>query len=124
MGSRVLINGTWYKAGAEDFLIKPVTKEKLLSAIERAVARHQATREQRDRLKAQRALVATLIRGNAKCSSLSFEELSNATTREAAALSSVVSSETMHLGLMPFGLMHSKTIARRSSIQDDRINEG
>ena len=48
------------KAGAEDFLTKPVTKERLVAAIERAVARHQATREQRDRLGALRALVATL----------------------------------------------------------------
>ncbi len=48
------------KAGAEDFLTKPVSKEKLFAAIERAVARHQATREQRDRLSALRALVGTL----------------------------------------------------------------
>ena len=48
------------KAGAEDFLTKPVTEEKLFAAIERAVARHQATREQRDRLSALRTLVATL----------------------------------------------------------------
>lgn len=48
------------KAGAEDFLTKPVTEKKLFAAIERAVARHQATREQRDRLSALRTLVATL----------------------------------------------------------------
>ena len=48
------------KAGAEDFLTKPVTKDRLVSAIERAVARHQATREQRDRLHIHRALIATL----------------------------------------------------------------
>jgi RNA polymerase sigma factor (sigma-70 family) len=48
------------KAGAEDFLTKPVPKETLVAAIERAVARHQTTREQRDRLSALRALVATL----------------------------------------------------------------
>lgn len=48
------------KAGADDFLTKPVTKEKLLGAIERAVASYQATRAQRDRLRALRALVATL----------------------------------------------------------------
>ena len=48
------------KAGAEDFLTKPVPKEKLIAAIERAVARHQAMREQRDRLSALRALMATL----------------------------------------------------------------
>ena len=48
------------KAGAEDFLTKPVTKDRLVSAIERAVARHQATREQRDRLNIHRALIATL----------------------------------------------------------------
>jgi RNA polymerase sigma factor (sigma-70 family) len=48
------------KAGAEDFLTKPVTKEKLLGAIERAVASYQATLAQRDRLRALHALVATL----------------------------------------------------------------
>ena len=48
------------KAGAEDFLTKPVTKDKLLGAIERAVARHQATRQQRDRLHILEALLATL----------------------------------------------------------------
>jgi RNA polymerase sigma factor (sigma-70 family) len=48
------------KSGAEDFLTKPVAKDKLLSAIERAVAGYQATREQRDRLDAMRALVASL----------------------------------------------------------------
>ena len=48
------------KAGAEDFLTKPVTKKKLLDAIERAIARNQTTREARDRLSALRALLATL----------------------------------------------------------------
>jgi RNA polymerase sigma factor (sigma-70 family) len=48
------------KAGAEDFLTKPVTKEKLLAAIERAIARNQTTREARDRLSAIHALLATL----------------------------------------------------------------
>ena len=33
------------KAGAEDFLTKPVIKEKLLTGIERALARHEAIRE-------------------------------------------------------------------------------
>ena len=35
------------KAGAEDFLTKPVPKEKLVAAIERAVARHQTARATR-----------------------------------------------------------------------------
>ena len=48
------------KAGAEDFLTKPVTKKKLLDAIERAIARNQTTREARDRLSALRVLLATL----------------------------------------------------------------
>lgn len=48
------------KAGAEDFLTKPVRKESLLSAIERAVAHHQATRDQRDRINTLRALMAKL----------------------------------------------------------------
>jgi len=48
------------KAGAEDFLTKPVPKEKLLDAIERALARAQSTREQNNRRNAIRTLVATL----------------------------------------------------------------
>ena len=48
------------KAGAEDFLTKPVRKDKLLNAIERAISRHQKTREQLDRLTELKALVGTL----------------------------------------------------------------
>ena len=48
------------KAGAEDFLTKPVPKDRLLAAIERASSRHQANRARRERLDALRALVATL----------------------------------------------------------------
>ena len=39
------------KAGAEDFLTKPVSKDKLLDAVERAVARHRAAQEQDNQLK-------------------------------------------------------------------------
>jgi len=38
------------KAGAEDFLTKPVNKEKLIDAIERALARCHATQAQADRV--------------------------------------------------------------------------
>jgi len=48
------------KAGAEDFLTKPVTKEKLLEAVERALARHQAIQEEDNKLSALRSLYATL----------------------------------------------------------------
>ena len=48
------------KAGAEDFLTKPVPKDKLLDAIERALAKARSTREQHNRLNALRTLVATL----------------------------------------------------------------
>ena len=48
------------KAGAEDFLTKPVSSEDLLAAVERALAHHQAARGQRDRLDAVRAHIATL----------------------------------------------------------------
>ena len=48
------------KAGAEDFLTKPVSSEQLLAAVERALAHHQAARGQRDKVDAVRALVATL----------------------------------------------------------------
>jgi FixJ family two-component response regulator len=48
------------KAGAEDFLSKPVPKETLIEAIERALARCQGAQERHDRLIALRALVAKL----------------------------------------------------------------
>ena len=48
------------KAGAEDFLTKPVPKDKLIDAIERAVSRHRIVREQYLRLQSQRSLIAKL----------------------------------------------------------------
>ncbi|MET4804028.1 response regulator [Bradyrhizobium sp. LB11.1] len=48
------------KAGAEDFLTKPVSSEHLLDAIERALARQNAARDQRNRLDAFRACITTL----------------------------------------------------------------
>jgi FixJ family two-component response regulator len=48
------------KAGAEDFLTKPVSSEDLLAAVERALAHHQAGRSQRGKLDAVRAHIAQL----------------------------------------------------------------
>lgn len=48
------------KAGAEDFLTKPVGSEQLLGAIERALTRHATTRGEREKLEEMRALVAAL----------------------------------------------------------------
>lgn len=48
------------KAGADDFLTKPVPKDRLLNAIERAVARSRASLEKSSRLDALRQLVSTL----------------------------------------------------------------
>ena len=48
------------KLGAEDFLTKPVSSEQLIDAIERAIARHEATRSQRSKLDTLGALVAAL----------------------------------------------------------------
>ena len=48
------------KAGAHDFLTKPVSSDELLSAIERAFARHEVARDQQSKLDIIRALVATL----------------------------------------------------------------
>ena len=48
------------KAGAEDFLTKPVSSEELLAAVERAFARQLAARGQRDKLDAVRATIAML----------------------------------------------------------------
>ncbi len=48
------------KAGAEDFLTKPVASDKLLQAVERAIARHNATYHLKSVLDAVRSRVATL----------------------------------------------------------------
>jgi FixJ family two-component response regulator len=48
------------KAGAEDFLLKPVTSDVLLAAIERAIARHDVSRKLQSELNLMRAHVATL----------------------------------------------------------------
>jgi len=48
------------KAGAEDFLTKPVSSEQLIEAIERALARHNAAQGQRNKLSGFRALLSSL----------------------------------------------------------------
>ena len=48
------------KAGAEDFLTKPVSSEQLIDAIERALARSEALRSQRSKLDSIFAHLATL----------------------------------------------------------------
>jgi FixJ family two-component response regulator len=48
------------RAGALDFLIKPVSSDELLGAIDRALALHQAARNQRGRLDTLRAHVTSL----------------------------------------------------------------
>jgi FixJ family two-component response regulator len=48
------------KAGAEDFLTKPVSSDKLLQAVERAIARHTATYRMRTTLDIVRARIGTL----------------------------------------------------------------
>lgn len=48
------------KAGAEDFLTKPVESVDLLGAIERAMARHAVIRSEHQKLEEMRALLAAL----------------------------------------------------------------
>jgi len=48
------------KAGADDFLSKPVSSEDLLQAIERAIARHEVTRGLKSKLDIVRAHIAAL----------------------------------------------------------------
>lgn len=48
------------KAGAQDFLVKPVSSEDLLGAVERAMISHEATRDRRGRLDTLRTLIASL----------------------------------------------------------------
>jgi len=48
------------KAGAEDFLTKPVSADELLPAIERAIARHETTLGQKNKLDLFRSRIKTL----------------------------------------------------------------
>jgi RNA polymerase sigma factor (sigma-70 family) len=48
------------KAGAEDFLTKPVSSDELLRAIERAIAHHEAARELKSKLDIIRAHISRL----------------------------------------------------------------
>jgi FixJ family two-component response regulator len=50
------------KAGAENFLTKPVSSEQLLGAIEQAMSRHEASRGRKQKLTALRDLLCTLTR--------------------------------------------------------------
>lgn len=48
------------KAGAEDFLTKPVSSEQLLHAVERALAHHDIVRSQKSGMETARAHIASL----------------------------------------------------------------
>ena len=48
------------KAGADDFLTKPVSSDDLLRAIERAIAQHEVTRGLKSKLDVVRSRIATL----------------------------------------------------------------
>jgi FixJ family two-component response regulator len=48
------------KAGADDFLTKPVSSNELLQAVERAIAHHEMTRGLKTKLDIVRAHIATL----------------------------------------------------------------
>ena len=48
------------KAGADDFLTKPVSSDELLQAVERAIAHHEVTRGLKSKLDMVRAHIAAL----------------------------------------------------------------
>jgi FixJ family two-component response regulator len=48
------------KAGADDYLIKPVNSDELLGAVEKAIARHETARVLKTELEALRARLSTL----------------------------------------------------------------
>jgi FixJ family two-component response regulator len=48
------------KAGADDFLTKPVSSDDLLQAIEQAIAHHEVTRALKSKLDVVRAHVSAL----------------------------------------------------------------
>ena len=53
------------KAGAEDFLTKPISSERLMDAIERALVRHEAERKQLVKIERLGGLVARLTQRRA-----------------------------------------------------------
>lgn len=56
----VVVTVQTLKAGAEDFLIKPVASDTLLQAVERAIARHEVSYLRKTTLDTARALLGTL----------------------------------------------------------------
>jgi FixJ family two-component response regulator len=48
------------KAGAEDFLAKPVSREALLEVLQRALVRHSAQQQSKNQLKSFKTLISTL----------------------------------------------------------------
>ncbi|MGC2025566.1 response regulator transcription factor, partial [Bradyrhizobium sp.] len=48
------------RAGAEDFLTKPLSSDQLLRAVERAIGRHEVARSLKSKLDAVRSRIATL----------------------------------------------------------------
>jgi RNA polymerase sigma factor (sigma-70 family) len=58
------------KAGAEDFLSKPVSKQILLATLERALARHAAMQQSLEQLNSLQALISTLTQREAEVFSL------------------------------------------------------
>jgi RNA polymerase sigma factor (sigma-70 family) len=56
----VLVAVQTIKAGAEDFLTKPVEKDRLLEAIERALARYEERRAQQDEISLLRSRIGEL----------------------------------------------------------------
>ena len=58
------------KAGAEDFLSKPVSQQVLLEAIERALVRHAVTQQGLDQLRSLQSLIAELTPREAEVFSL------------------------------------------------------
>jgi len=54
------------KAGAEDFLTKPISRKILLGAIERALVRYAEEKQEQDRLDALKARVAALTKREAE----------------------------------------------------------
>ena len=69
------------KAGADDFLTKPVASDDLFRAIEKAFEHHQRTRDLKDKLDSVRARVGRLTPREREVSSLWFAEITTSRSR-------------------------------------------